>query len=118
MPIGGPICVPIDSLIRVNPDRETLNGLVTTGVKAMEAGINMERKARGMDQIGGGKAAIPVAPCIAPHEGTTAPPSSAVKQAIAMLDWMEPEMAMKMREWAVKVQREKREAEIAAGGGK
>ena len=83
----------------------------------MDAGINMERKARGMDQIGGGKAAIPPTPGVAPHEGTTPPPPSAVKQAIAMLDSMEPEMQQKMREWAVRVQREKREAEIAAAGG-
>jgi hypothetical protein len=100
----------LQRLIRVNPDRETLAGLVTTATKTIEAGTAMARKALAMDLPGGTTkpgADQPVADPAAAAEATS-------RNRIALLNSMTPEMAEKMREWAEKVQRERREARILA----
>jgi hypothetical protein len=100
----------LQRLIRVNPDKETLAGLVGVAAKTIEAGVGMARKALAMD-LPGGMAKPGAAQAVA----NPAPSADATsRNRIALLNSMTPEMAEKMRDWALKVQQERREAQIAA----
>ncbi len=88
----------LQRLIRVNPDRDTLSGLLTAAGKAIELGVNMERRA------------------MADMAARPQPKQGEGKQRMSMrqmIETMPPETAAHLRAWAVKVQQDRREAEIA-----
>jgi hypothetical protein len=93
----------LQRLIRINPDRETLAGLVTTGTKAIELGVALERRALAGDGS------------VKPAPGSEAPASLAPKGGgMELLKRMDVDTALKMRAWAVQIQNERRQAEIDA----
>jgi hypothetical protein len=93
----------LQQLIRVNPERETLAGLLTAGTKAVDLGVTMERRAL----------AAEVASKPAPGSLGT-PAGSGSNLAREILQGMDPETVERMRAWALEVQRKQREAQITA----
>ena len=88
----------LQRLIRVNPDRETLNGLVGVAGKTIERGLNLEQRALA------DMAARPQ-----PKPSDSGKPRMTMRQ---LTDTMPTETAEHMRAWVVKVQQDQREAEI------
>jgi hypothetical protein len=86
----------LQRLIRVNPDRETLANLGLAACKMIEMGVTLEKRALAME--------VKASP--APAEAYNS------KQAMAMLERMDPETALRMRAWAVRIQQEQRQAQI------
>jgi hypothetical protein len=91
----------LQRLIRVNPERETLSGLLAAAVKTIETGMAMERRARA-------DAAAQLAAA-----GGGGSDESLAQRAVALIETMDVETAEKMRAWAVTVQHQQREARIA-----
>lgn len=91
----------LQRLIRINPDRETLSGLVAAASKSLEMGIAMERRAVA-DAV------------VKPAAGGDTPADQVQRNGLDMLKLMDVATAEKMRTWAMQIQRERREAEIAA----
>jgi hypothetical protein len=90
-------------LIRVNPERETLAGLLTAATKAVELGVTMERRAIAADAAS------------QPASGTLATPAgSGGNLAREILQRMDPETVERVRACALEVQRKQRETQIAA----
>jgi hypothetical protein len=88
----------LQRLIRVNPERETLTGLIRTAGKMLELGLNMERRALA------DMAARPQ-----PKPSDSGKPRMTMRQ---MIDTMPIETVVHLRTWAVKLQQDQREAEI------
>jgi hypothetical protein len=96
----------LQRLIRVNPDRETLAGLVAAAGKTIDLGQMMERRAIAIDAIG------------KLTSGTAEPGAgSIVKGAMELLHTMDSATAARMRAWAIDVQRERRQAQIDKATG-
>jgi hypothetical protein len=95
----------LQRLIRINPDRETLAGLVTAGIKSLERGIAMERRAI---------ADVVVKPAAGGDEVRAA---QVQRNGLDILKRMDLATAKKMRAWVMEIQHERREAEIAAAMG-
>jgi hypothetical protein len=93
----------LQRLIRVNPDRETLVGLIAAAGKTIDLGLSMERRAIVAN------AASKLAP-----ETTEAMAASMAASAKEAMKRLTPESAERLRQWAIDVQREQREAQIAA----
>jgi hypothetical protein len=95
----------LQRLIRINPDRETLAGLVSAGAKAYEVGIAMERRAVADAEV-------------KPADGEKERAAAQIQQnGLDMLKLLDVSTAEKLRTWAMQIQRERREAEIAAAKG-
>jgi hypothetical protein len=92
----------LQRLIRINPDRETLAGLVAAGIKSLELGIAMERRA---------VADVVVKPAAGGDEMRAA---QVQRNGPDMLKWMGVETTQKLRAWALEIEEERRAAEIAA----
>jgi hypothetical protein len=89
----------LQRLIRLNPDRDSLAGLLTAASKCMDMGVAMERQA--LAEAAAAKAAQPKS-----NEDSY----SLIREFISKLD---VETAMKMRQFVLEVQAKRREAEIA-----
>jgi hypothetical protein len=94
----------LQRLIRINPDRETLAGLIAAGVKAYEVGVAMERRAL-------------ADPVVKPVDGDKERAAPVQRNGGDLLRFVDPATAEKMRLWAKQIARERREAEIAAAKG-
>lgn len=92
----------LQRLIRVNPERETLAGLLAAACKTVEMGLAIERRA------------------LADAANKPPPEAAPWKSGAELLKGMDVETALKLRACAVKIQNEKRQAEIdaAAKSGK
>jgi hypothetical protein len=95
----------LQRLIRINPDRETLMGLVTAGITSLERGIAMERRA---------VADAVVKPAAGGDEMRAA---QVQRNSLDLLKRMDLPTAEKMRALVMEIQQERREAAIAAAKG-
>jgi hypothetical protein len=93
----------IQRVIRINPDKDTLAGLMTAAGRMVELGVRIERRALNMDAVQG--------------NATPEPPPEAGRQALAhdpllMAGRMGLDSQRLMRQLAEQMVRERREAQI------
>jgi hypothetical protein len=93
----------LQCLTRVNPERDSLAGLLTAATKAIELGVVMERRALAAEVAS------------KPASGSLGTPAgSGSDLAREILQGMDPETVERLRAWALEVQRKQREAQLAA----
>jgi hypothetical protein len=92
----------LQRLIRVNPERETLSGLVATAGKALELGATLERRAIAADATNKPASGIPGIPI-----------ELGSNMAREILQRMDPDAVERVHAWALEMQRKQREAQVA-----
>lgn len=93
----------LQRLIRVNPERETLAGLITAASKAIDMGLAAERRAMTADAT------------TQPDAGASGVPDETSRTlAQEMLQRADPAIVVRLRDWALDAQRSRRAAQVTS----